>query len=64
LGGFGQVGGRTWHHNEILGVMELLRPDNHIGKGLNHVGAVQFWELLTGKEYEKDVRANSPLLSD
>jgi RHS repeat-associated protein len=43
----GGLGGQTWHHNEVMGVMELLDSRDH--KSF-HYGGAFFWSLLRGGE--------------
>jgi hypothetical protein len=53
LSAFGTVAGRTWHHHEIMGVMEMLWSSNHHGRpGLGHVGGTKFWRILHGEAYK------------
>ncbi|MEQ8848612.1 RHS repeat-associated core domain-containing protein [Botrimarina sp.] len=51
----GLVKNYLWHHNEILGVMELTDKDTHTA--FTHTGGVQFYQLLTdtvGKSYQRN----------
>jgi filamentous hemagglutinin len=41
--------GYVWHHNEELGVMQLVPEDLHIGT--RHSGGVTLWEAANGKSY-------------
>ena len=45
----GRVPSFTWHHNEILGVMELLDTSSHQSR--RHTGGVKFYELITFSKY-------------
>jgi RHS repeat-associated protein/fibro-slime domain-containing protein len=43
------VGGRTWHHNEVMGVMEWVRSeDNNPPDAPRHTGAAAFWAWIHG----------------
>jgi hypothetical protein len=39
----------TWHHHEVVGIMQLVPNVVHAGK--YHDGGVLFWELAYNKEY-------------
>ena len=39
---------RTWHHHEIIGVMELVDSKKH-NKG--HYGGIAFYQVLTNETY-------------
>jgi RHS repeat-associated protein len=48
----------TWHHHEVLGVMQLVPQglNNFIGKpGVSHVGGIAFWKLMknTNGKYKR-----------
>ena len=39
----------TWHHHEVIGIMQLVPTDlNHFigGPGVSHAGGVAFWKLM------------------
>jgi hypothetical protein len=46
--GFGNVAtsppGYTWHHNEELGVMQLVEKDVH--QAFGHTGGFKYWEII------------------
>jgi len=39
----------TWHHHEVVGIMELVRTTTH--GSLGHDGGVKFWEILNNQLY-------------
>ncbi|WP_390621362.1 HNH endonuclease [Gimesia panareensis] len=52
----GTPSGYTWHHHEVIGIMQLVRKDVHkalFGGHRTHHGGVFFWELLNNKKYKK-----------
>jgi hypothetical protein len=37
----------TWHHHEVIGIMQLVPTDlNHGSPGVSHYGGVPFWKLF------------------
>ncbi|MBK8039286.1 MAG: tandem-95 repeat protein [Verrucomicrobiaceae bacterium] len=37
----------TWHHHEVIGIMQLVPSDlNHGSSGISHYGGVAFWKLF------------------
>jgi hypothetical protein len=47
LGSFGNLSGISWHHSEIMGIMEFMQTDKHRE---THTGAVALWKIIHGKE--------------
>lgn len=41
--------GYTWHHHEVMGIMELVRTDAH--RAFGHSGGVFFWQIANQKNY-------------
>ncbi|HEV7297924.1 MAG TPA: HNH endonuclease [Tepidisphaeraceae bacterium] len=48
--GNGMFSGRTWHHHEILGIMESVEDKNHADN--RHTGGVSFWQILNNRKYK------------
>ncbi|HEV7299861.1 MAG TPA: DNRLRE domain-containing protein [Tepidisphaeraceae bacterium] len=51
----GKIEGRTWHHHEIMGIMELLDEKKHNPKYTKqfHTGGAKFWSMIHDKRYGK-----------
>ncbi|WP_193214050.1 PKD domain-containing protein [Luteolibacter marinus] len=44
-----QGGGKTWHHHEVVGIMELVKTSIH--QSLGHDGGAKFWSVLKNTPY-------------
>jgi hypothetical protein len=45
----GTPDGYTWHHNQELGLMQLV--DEEVHAAFSHTGGVAVWEAVTGRVY-------------
>jgi hypothetical protein len=43
--------GYTWHHHEVVGIMQLVKTSVHRGK--NHIGGIFYWEMAFNKRYKR-----------
>jgi len=51
-----QETGFTWHHHEVMGIMELVeaRTHPHAG-GIGHKGGAAVWSAVTGISYKNSI---------